>query len=1238
MREYKIIHLADIHIVNNPNEHEKFRIQFDKLYKELDEIKPDRVVLAGDTLDSFIETTLEAEILAAELLNNISKRTKKVIVTIGNHEIRKKDLKRISSIKSVIQMTNNDNVILYDTSGFFEDEDLIWVNYSHLQKDIIPWENIKHKKDKDKVYVGLFHDPIFNCDLPSGISYEKANSMGLSKFEKNDLNIFGDIHLRQFFNPTTAFAGSFLQNDFGEKIENHGFLLWSIDSNKNITSTEYNIDNDYNYINLQVPIDSDYDNLNLENEFTTLHSKFKVHWTDYDTNITIENEHKIRKYISEKFTTDYSKILFKKIRLEKSSLKNIAVTSMMTLNVSDPIVQQNIMVEYLTANDLEQDYIDKILKIDDRINNRLDKTTSDETYNWTIDTIWLDNFKSYDKLRLNIGDLDGITQVHGENQQGKTTFFDGICYVLYGTTISTNTIVGGAEREKFGDGRYINNRRNLNYCEGGAIVNVNGSYYTLVRRTERELNKKKEVKSCSTTLDYYSGIEINDDNKLNGEQRKDTQKLLNAVFGQFEDFIRMTLINSENLNGLLSMVRSDFIDSIIRDAGFDIFEKKMKEFKDYKETLKLDRIEMNLNDEENKIIDINGRNLEIENTNENIKTELITDDTKLKTLNLDKENEIKKLHKFDDEFNTFNIESVNKRIEVYNLDIQENIDSTNANIKICETLTKEIDNTAFDSIKANKEIILNRINDLKDKIHEVELKISKNTNDVENIKKDIKTIIVDEVKTEQTSVEKLEVEIKNKEEEFSELKREKIRGYESEIKDKNNEISNLRISNNSIKERAAELKTEITNITESKSCPTCNREYDNLDHTHITDSINEKNNKIQLLVTDFNNNNTKIKEIETSILLITDLKDGVESGNDYGSLLEFKLTLDVEVSDIKNSIIEKNNIIDKLKAFDLTNSPELKQKVDDEKKKLSVLKTELDEYNKTIESYNEKIRIETENNLTTVESKIKEFETKRDEVIRYKTLLQDNKEYELKNKNIQLNIDNLNEKIKRYNSQLKYVEINKLIDIKIDEIKSDIEILTNTIKEKNSILSSNIITIKINNENIVEIEKNIEKFRVQMEEDEIMRKYESIIHRNGLPTYLLKKITHLINNELEDLLADVDFNMYFDDSIRLKMSPKEEPDVIQNALESSGKERTFVAVALKLALRNINNKSKSDILLLDEVMTKLLNTSVDEFRSLLDTAKSKINKLFIIEHIHQINYDHLLSVVKEKGISKMSIY
>jgi DNA repair exonuclease SbcCD ATPase subunit len=97
------------------------------------------------------------------------------------------------------------------------------------------------------------------------------------------------------------------------------------------------------------------------------------------------------------------------------------------------------------------------------------------------------------------------------------------------------------------------------------------------------------------------------------------------------------------------------------------------------------------------------------------------------------------------------------------------------------------------------------------------------------------------------------------------------------------------------------------------------------------------------------------------------------------------------------------------------------------------------------------------------------------------------------------------------------------------------------------------------------------------------------------------------------------------------------PSAVIDCISASGKERTFASVVLKFALNQINVKAKPMMFLLDEVMGKFdLEGSVEEFVEILHLIKSHMKKTLVIEHVHEINPDYLITVqLDEDGISSI---
>ena len=119
----------------------------------------------------------------------------------------------------------------------------------------------------------------------------------------------------------------------------------------------------------------------------------------------------------------------------------------------------------------------------------------------------------------------------------------------------------------------------------------------------------------------------------------------------------------------------------------------------------------------------------------------------------------------------------------------------------------------------------------------------------------------------------------------------------------------------------------------------------------------------------------------------------------------------------------------------------------------------------------------------------------------------------------------------------------------------------------------------------------------------------------------------------------MDFCLFFDDNLKLKFYHHIKPNALINAAICSGKEKTFSALALKLSLRKINQRSKPDFLMLDEMTGKLIDNSVQEFVNFIKSVKKSINKIIIIEHNHSVYPDQIINIEKDKkGISKLTIY
>ena len=1105
----KIAHLADIHLRKVPTRNEEYVAVFERLIQSLKKEKPDRIVIVGDLVNDYLELDGDQLIIAHNLLHSLAEIAP-VRLTRGNHDCLKTNNKRTDSVKAIVKTLRNPDVIYYDETGFHIDENICWVVWHHGDKDNDPWKSregkkiLKEKPSKSEItYIDLFHDPINGCKSDTGLNMNSKKYFKLSDF-KGDYLLAGDIHKKQYLNKekTKAYSGSLIAQKFSEGDDNfHGYLLWDIEGGD---VSEFPIDNDHSYKNIILTSFTDFDDLDFEIENPTKFMKVRFLWKTLPSTRTKENERKVVSYIKKKYediTISHKNEFITEDAIDENVVESVE-------NINDKGVQQEIFKDYLTKIGVDEKMIKDIIILDDEIDDVI-KEFVDDSVEWDVVKFGGNNFMSYEKFDIDWRDMEGIFQIVGVNTAGKTTLvYKFLPYMLYGKTLETET------RMKFGDIRFINNRNNAEYCDGYLVLEVNGEYFGIKKKTTIERNKADEIKGVSTSVNYYHlnnpDDELNDDNDINSldeERRKKTEKKLQSVIGSYDNFMRTVLTTSDTLNRVLPKEMAVFIDSLLYESGLDVFDKKMEGLKNYeKKVNELGRIVCNVEGAKLRNEEIS---LEIKNINTEI-TNLTNDDlakinNSITTGQNYVEEQTKKLHKIDD--------------EIYNLDVE----------------------SVKSDISQNEKVI----NNTNDKITKLKnsLKELKETYDVERLK------FLEEEKAS------------HKEKEFD--YKIKIRDCEQNKAQESHKIEIINGEILNLKNDGNRLKNEILGLRENKKCDRCGQELTDEHKQHIAENIQELEKQMFEIA-------DKIKEKQEKIV-----EHNAEIKKQDGLIVEHQTKINEMNVEVEKYLVEIGDIIN--------------DKNDVEKRK----------------------EVELELKQLPLEIKEKELENKE-----------------------------LNEKIKKHNeSQTQIKENQKTEDViarakeRLKTLEADKTNLLDKINDKKNLIKEKQRAIDLNNENIT-------KYLEQEYRDEVISQYRKCIHRDGVPRQLLiNSVIPKTNSILENLLYESPFNIWLDiDDLRLKLSYNHLPDSIIDCLGASGKERTFASIVLKFALNQNNVKSRPKIFLLDEIMGKLDEKSVEEFVEILHIVKSHMKRVLIVEHTHQINPDYIIDVfMDDNGISHATI-
>lgn len=245
-----IIHLGDIHL-RTYKRHDEYGEAFKKTIKEIKKLASSyerdeiRIVIAGDYVHQKITISNEMLVLGTWFLKKLEKIAP-VILIAGNHDLVQSNSDRMDSLTPMVNLLTDLDIRYYKKSECILDDNIVWCVYSIFENNSRPdIESARQEFGDDKKYIGLFHGPLIGSS--TDIGYTIDHGYGVEIFDGCSAVFCADIHKRQKLTYKTTpivFCGSLVQQNFGESINNHGFLSWDVET---LTYTEHNIDNDYGF-------------------------------------------------------------------------------------------------------------------------------------------------------------------------------------------------------------------------------------------------------------------------------------------------------------------------------------------------------------------------------------------------------------------------------------------------------------------------------------------------------------------------------------------------------------------------------------------------------------------------------------------------------------------------------------------------------------------------------------------------------------------------------------------------------------------------------------------------------------------------------------------------------------------------------------------------------------------------------------------------------------------------------
>ncbi len=513
-----IYHISDIHIRINQR-HKEYRQVFKNLYSYLNNQKSDNsiIVITGDILHSKTDLSPECISLVSELLKNL-KNIMPIIIIPGNHDCNLSNKYRMDSLTPIIDNINDNNIIYLKNTGKYLCNNVIFYVTSVFDEIFIPF--LKEDKKENSINIYLYHGQVNNActDVGTRLHGEFAKE----QFNGYDYVLLGDVHKFQYLDKDKkiAYAGSLIQQNYGESLDNHGLIKWDIISGE---SEFIPIKNNYGYCTVKV-VEGKYDLSNLP--------KYP----------------RIRFYVEEN-----SKHLVEEIKQKVNIQESVTYIENKNVEIKKNDSSENdlLLSEFFINDDLKDDILrlHKKIKKNIRIKEVHQKNKLDfiELKFSNMISYGKDNVINFEKFEKN-----KVIGIMAPNHYGKSAVIDILLFSMFG---------------KFSRGQCkdILNKNCSNFsCE--LLFSCNGRKYKIERSGEKNKN------SIKSFLKFY---EIIDEEyiDLSGIDKNDTENKISEYIGIYDNYINTYFSLQNDKSDLLEMSPLEKKNYLHKILNIDYFEE-----------------------------------------------------------------------------------------------------------------------------------------------------------------------------------------------------------------------------------------------------------------------------------------------------------------------------------------------------------------------------------------------------------------------------------------------------------------------------------------------------------------------------------------------------------------------------------------------------------------------------------------------------------------------------------------
>jgi DNA repair exonuclease SbcCD ATPase subunit len=555
-----ILQVADIHL-RLTKRHDEYLLAFDKLYSAIKLTPPETVVaVLGDVFHSKSDLSPECVEFASEFLKAIADLRPTILVA-GNHDATLSNRNRLDSLTPIVNALDHKNLYYLRDTGLYTLGDILFNNMSIFS----PPEDYIKAKDIPKIYrnntnylIGLFHGPVNNAI--TDIGYVVSNrSITLNTFDGHEIVLLGDIHkyqLLQRYNsnndkPVVVYPGSFVQQNHGEDVSGHGYVVWNL---KTKAFRHFEIPNEYGFYTIEV------NKGKLVTDIKDIPKKARLRIKCFES--VIMEVKSVLAAIKEH--TDISEVTYFRVD-DGSSLKNIINTANLKLSDIGSVDYQNELIKaFLTKKfpdkKITDEEFNKVFEINKQLNALIEKDNLVRNIRWRPKKFEFNNMFSYGEGNvIDFTNMKNTIGLFAQNTAGKSSILSALSFCIFDKC-----------DRAFKASHVLNSQKMSFDCKFN--FEINGVDFFIERKG---IADKKGIVKVDVKFWKEENGKITE---LNGEARRSTNDIIRDYLGTYDDFILTALsIQNNKAGSFVDMGQTERKDLLSQFMGLTIFDSLYQE-------------------------------------------------------------------------------------------------------------------------------------------------------------------------------------------------------------------------------------------------------------------------------------------------------------------------------------------------------------------------------------------------------------------------------------------------------------------------------------------------------------------------------------------------------------------------------------------------------------------------------------------------------------------------------------